>query len=1468
MHFVLLLAVSAVLCVDFIPPLPTRSAEQGSAFKANDSISLATNALYSPSIFTSLKPTNDACKRNVSKTATGDDSKQKVQDVLDLSPCDGYEITLVDSEHYESVQINKPETSHVLIKGGAKDEEQTEIHTIWGVNSNEPRTVTLLQGDLTIQNIEFIYFESTDEKQDEQDEVIWPWNAIIYAYDTQYSFRKLSLESCIFKGLGSDKSVNKMIYSYDMNKLSIVDQFIVENSTFENINFTNYGRGALYVDIYGQGYQTGGIYGYFYNGGTFDFSNNKFSNNSKLYSGNGGNDAYLMWYNYPLGWTIDNTKYKVQQIFEDSKPSNENNVYYELRTNNEFEFSGYITSGTVEQDPGEDLEPGTEGCIWNVNQTGDVTTVKKTIMGVLAGECDNLEGYKVTLLNDIHYESVTINKPETLPVLIKGGAKDEEENNIHTIWGVNTSAARTITLLQGNLTIQNIEFIYKIDSQSEQIQPWNAIIYSYDPNFSNGKLSLESCIFKGLGSDQPVNKMIYVSQINKLSIVDCIFQDANINDSNSIYYHSYYYDSEFIVQNSTFVNIRVRDYGRGIIRISVYGQNQIVTLNGSTFENCSQGQGTVNIEPQYQSSSNQKQYIITNNKFINNIGYETGGIYGRFYYGGTFDFSNNKFSNNSIYYSRNGGNDAYLMWYNYPLGWNIDNAKYKVYQIFEDSKPSNENNVYYEFRANDEFEFSGYITSGTVEQDPGEDLEPGTEGCIRNVNQTGDGIIAKKTIMGVLAGVCDNLEGYKVTLLNAIHYESVTINKTETFPVLIKGGAKDEKQTEIHTVWGVNTSAARTITLLQGNLTISNIEFIYKIESQSEQIQPWNAIIFAYDPYYSFRILSLESCIFKGLGSDQPVNKMIYVSEMIELNITQCTFQDANINDSNSIYYHSNYDNSEFIVENSTFENINFTNYGRGIIRISVCGSNQTVTLNGSTFENCSQGEGTLNIDPYYISSSNQIQYIITNNKFINNIGYQTGGIYGRFYYGGTFDFSSNEFTRNRNRQENRLGNDTYLQWYEYPKDWTIYNYRNRVIEMFDKCNSTSDKSVYAEFRVNYDFDVSRYIYMHDIIQEEFPPPENSQQVEEIQEDEVQQNKIKDIVDTQNNSYIVVPVDEVYEEKTIEVTDDQLFVLQPDKTPNEDNKPVIQPSSEQEQDNPLMIISGNGKVQIDGFIIAHSNDEGQNPLLETKGDAVLRLIGVTLSPNKRTKDGNGTHINPTGQSKSSPFLFAAGKQVVIINVTMEPTSFSGCSGIILDGENENTNHSLILETSTFQVPNNKNGFQSILDASNFTISIFDSIFSGFFETQPQNTIEEESCEWSTSAIHLKDGEINFGNTTFTGLGDGALFVGAGAKVTISESSLLYGNKPSGMSDRMTNFQRNIVCDGQEDNKAQLQAESESFIEKEKKEEEDEEEQEEEENQLNDIKWILINPKTCELSGSIASASNLMFTQQIDGIDTS
>ncbi|KAA6360569.1 MAG: hypothetical protein EZS28_043904, partial [Streblomastix strix] len=455
------------------------------------------------------------------------------------------------------------------------------------------------------------------------------------------------------------------------------------------------------------------------------------------------------------------------------------------------------------------------------------------------------EGYKITLLNNEHFESVTINKTQEYPVLIKGGAKDEERNNILTIWGVNTFEPRIITLLQGNLTLKNIEFKYyqstadPEDDQDETIWPWNAIIFAYDEVLSFRILSVDSCIFNGLGSQVQVRRMIYGYNVQKMNLTNCTFHDANISDSYAVYYRPQS-NSEIIVENSTFENINLTNSGNGVIYIINQGSNSVVTINrstflnvssavriqisgsnsgmiingssflnsnrgvyidnsgynsviainGSTFENIGGNPYSSNSAALYiysqSSSNNPNQHIVIYNKFTNNRGYYTGGIYGQFVDDGTFNFSYNEFTNNSRQYSGNGANDAYLRWYNYPQGWNIDNVKYKVQKMFEDCTPSNEKNVYYEFRVNSDYDISGYITSGVIEQDPDDDLEEGSDGCIFNVDQTQTVQGTKRTIKGALVGNCTDSEGYKITLLNNEHFESVTINKTQEYPVLIK----------------------------------------------------------------------------------------------------------------------------------------------------------------------------------------------------------------------------------------------------------------------------------------------------------------------------------------------------------------------------------------------------------------------------------------------------------------------------------------------------------------------------------------------------------------------------------------------------------------------------------------------------------------------------------------------------------
>ncbi|KAA6370857.1 MAG: hypothetical protein EZS28_033616, partial [Streblomastix strix] len=825
---------------------------------------------------------------------------------------------------------------------------------------------------------------------------------------------------------------------------------------------------------------------------------------------------------------------------------------------------GYITSGDEEQDPDDDLEEGSDGCIFNVDQTQTIQGSKRTIKGALAGNCTDSGGYKITLLNKEHFESITVNKTLISPVLIKGGAQNEEGNDILTVWGVNTSSARIITFLQGILTLQNIEFKYyqssadPEDDQDETIWPWNAIIFAYDQSLSFKILSIDSCIFNGLGSQTPVRRMIYGYNVQKMNLTNCTFHDAYINDSYSVYCYSQNVYSEIFVNNTTFENINLTNSEYGVLYIdglylnivingstfqnvssgvyaNFYGYNLVLIINGSTFENCGgnlsySDSAALQIQSHSSASYNQIQYTITNNKFTNNVGYQTGGIYGEFRQNGIFNFSSNEFINNSKQYSENGANDAYLQWYNYPQDWNIDNAKYKVQKMFENCTPSNEKNVYYEFSVNNEFDISGYITSGDEEQDPDDDFEEGSDGCIFNVDQTQTIEGTKRTIKGALAGNCTDSNGYLITLLNKEHFESVTINKTQTFPVLIKGGAKDDEGNDILTVWGVNTSSARIITLLQGNLTLQNFEFKYYQSSadpeddQDETIWPWNAIIFAYDEILSFRILSVDSCIFKGLGSQTPVRRMIYAYNVQKMNLTNCTFHDAYISDSYSVYCRSQ-SNSEIIVDNSTFENINLTNSGNGVLYIIIEGSNSVVTINGSTFQNvsrgvyiqisgsnsgmiingstflnsnrgvyvsiygynstmtinentfqnCSQGDGAIYISPNQISSSNQIQYTITNNKFSNNRGQYSGGIYGYFYYGGIFNFSNNEFSNN-SKQSGNGANDAYLRWNYYPQGWNIDNAKYKVLKMFENCTPSNEKNVYYEFRVNNDFEISGYI--------------------------------------------------------------------------------------------------------------------------------------------------------------------------------------------------------------------------------------------------------------------------------------------------------------------------------------------------------------------------------------------------------
>ncbi|KAA6373759.1 MAG: hypothetical protein EZS28_030715, partial [Streblomastix strix] len=127
----------------------------------------------------------------------------------------------------------------------------------------------------------------------------------------------------------------------------------------------------------------------------------------------------------------------------------------------------------------------------------------------------------------------------------------------------------------------------------------------------------------------------------------------------------------------------------------------------------------------------------------------------------------------------------------------------------------------------------------------------------------------------------------------------------------------------------------------------------------------------------------------------------------------------------------------------------------------------------------------------------------------------------------------------------------------------------------------------------------------------------------------------------------------------------------------------------------------------------------------------------------------------------------------------------------------------------------------------------------------RNDIVSETCEWTTSAVRIEDSIAWFDSTSFTNLENGALSIGAGGKITLTNSAQLYGNKPSGITGNQQNSRRNVICDGTESNKAQLRADNISFL-------------VDESGTQSINKWILVQKDTCELFGSIQNTIHPLF----------
>ncbi|KAA6382087.1 MAG: hypothetical protein EZS28_022384, partial [Streblomastix strix] len=169
------------------------------------------------------KFSNEPCHWDVSQTP-GTNTKNNVTLALLETCSDGYDITLVDTEHAEFLIIYQDST--ILIKSSPNNNQQT----VWKYNDTyeDGFIILLLKGDVTLQNIDFQYLVNTVGYLR-----ISPQSNLIFIPIQLDMIKSLTVIHCNFKGFG-DKSGSLIINSYVVD-ISGANEVIFDQCTFSDI---------------------------------------------------------------------------------------------------------------------------------------------------------------------------------------------------------------------------------------------------------------------------------------------------------------------------------------------------------------------------------------------------------------------------------------------------------------------------------------------------------------------------------------------------------------------------------------------------------------------------------------------------------------------------------------------------------------------------------------------------------------------------------------------------------------------------------------------------------------------------------------------------------------------------------------------------------------------------------------------------------------------------------------------------------------------------------------------------------------------------------------------------------------------------------------------------------------------------------------------------------------------------------
>jgi hypothetical protein len=118
---------------------------------------------------------------------------------------------------------------------------------------------------------------------------------------------------------------------------------------------------------------------------------------------------------------------------------------------------------------------------------------------------------------------------------------------------------------------------------------------------------------------------------------------------------------------------------------------------------------------------------------------------------------------------------------------------------------------------------------------------------------------------------------------------------------------------------------------------------------------------------------------------------------------------------------------------------------------------------------------------------------------------------------------------------------------------------------------------------------------------------------------------VEDFAPLDDDSKVVAELNEIYEKQSFTVESDKILVYEPSVAAGtriaKHDRPVLQPlqkidsltGAPVQSSNPLMTLSGNGKLHIKEFLITHFAGTTKQPLISTGDESILRLSSVTLS---------------------------------------------------------------------------------------------------------------------------------------------------------------------------------------------------------------------------------------------------------------